>query len=114
MAKFRVLKDTLVRSGAFRGEFITPPHPMEVADGMRHIYAVHDQQYVDRFMAGQLTSEEKRRIGLDFNDHLVYRTLAEVQWGPASLSSLLIFGVPCTCCRSAQQQLIGLLTTTLD
>lgn len=78
MAKFRVLKDSLVNSGAFRGNFDTPPHPMETPDAMRHVYAVHDKQYVDRFIAGQLTYEEKRRIGLDFNDHLVYRTLAEV------------------------------------
>ena len=78
MAKFRILKETLTNSGAFRGTFEKPPHPLETEDGMNHVYAVHDVDYVDRFVANQLTAEEKRRIGLDFNEHLVYRTLAEV------------------------------------
>ena len=81
MAKFHVLKETLVNSGAFRGNFVTPTHPLNDSDGgagMAHVYAVHDRDYVDRFVANVLTHEEKRRIGLDFNEHLVHRTLAEV------------------------------------
>ena len=78
MAKFRLLKESLTKSGAFRGTFERPLHPFETDDGMKHVYAVHDMNYVDRFVANQLTATEQRRIGLDFNEHLVYRTLAEV------------------------------------
>ena len=78
MAKFRILKETLQNSGAFRGTFERPPHPLDTVDGMKNVYTVHDANYVDRFVANQLTAAEQRRIGLDFNEHLVYRTLAEV------------------------------------
>jgi acetoin utilization deacetylase AcuC-like enzyme len=78
MNKFRMLKDALVNSGIYRGPFVKPPHPIETSDGMDVIYAVHCPDYIGRFVNGKLTAEEKRRIGLDFNEHLVFRTLAEV------------------------------------
>jgi acetoin utilization deacetylase AcuC-like enzyme len=94
MAKFRVLKETLVNSGAFRGTFVTPTHPFD-DDGMTHVYAVHDQDYVDRFLANALTHDEKRRIGLAFNEHLVYRTLAEVGGTVATCDLAMETGLAC-------------------
>ena len=78
MPKFRALKDVLVNGGIFKGDFAKPPHPLEVAQGLDAIYLTHERQYVDRFLSNTLSKEETRRIGLDFNEHLVYRTLAEV------------------------------------
>ena len=45
---------------------------------MHAVYLAHDRDYIDRFLRNELTSVEKRRINLDFNEHLVYRTFAEM------------------------------------
>ena len=45
---------------------------------MDAVYLAHDRDYIDRFLRNELTSVEKRRINLDFNEHLVYRTFAEM------------------------------------
>ena len=78
MNKFLNLKQYLVRENIFDGSFTLPPHPLEVDELMAHVIAVHDKEYVDRFIHGKLSKEEKRMIGLEFSDHLVYRTFAEV------------------------------------
>lgn len=78
MAKFRLLKETLLSSQIFNGDFRCPPHPLESTQVMDAVYLAHDRRYIERFCNGELSTEERRKVGLDFNDHLVYRTFAEI------------------------------------
>jgi len=83
MSKFSDLHQTLVRSGAYKGPFETPDHPLDATsegqDMLDAIFAVHDHAYLDRFLNNKLSETEKRRIGLHFDDQdvLVRRTLSE-------------------------------------
>jgi acetoin utilization deacetylase AcuC-like enzyme len=69
MPKYRALREAL--SGDPRFEF--QPSPLASAD---EIELAHDPSYVRRFLEGQLTVAEIRRIGFPWSEALVQRTLA--------------------------------------
>lgn len=79
MDKFVNLMHHLRNENIYNQPFWTPSHPCDAnSDIFNDIYDVHDKNYIDNFRQNLLTENQKRRIGLDFNEHLVHRTLAEV------------------------------------
>lgn len=71
MAKYRMVRDRLAASGRFTFECAP------VADAAT-VALIHDEDYVQRFIAGELAPAAIRRIGFPWSEGLVLRTLASV------------------------------------
>lgn len=71
MDKYELLPQQLLRLGIAEETDFFSPGPV----GMDAVYAVHDRQYADRFVAGQLTYREMRRIGFEQTPRLIEREL---------------------------------------
>ncbi|MEJ1930134.1 histone deacetylase [Nostoc sp. NIES-2111] len=82
MEKYRLLREQLEASGVFR--FAVGPLA-EREDLLR----VHDEGYVERFLQGELSREELRRIGFPNEKELVTRTLSSTGATTAAASVAL-------------------------
>lgn len=71
MAKYRMVRERLAAAGLFSFE------PAPLADPAV-IALIHDEEYVRRFIAGELPAAAQRRIGFPWSGGLVRRTLASV------------------------------------
>jgi acetoin utilization deacetylase AcuC-like enzyme len=71
MRKYRLVRDLLLRDGQYSFQ------PAPFAD-IESIKRVHDDVYVEQFLAGELPTAVQRRIGFPWSENLVKRTLASV------------------------------------
>jgi len=74
MGKFAFLAEYLTDIGLLTSQNHFTPNPLSLALLMR----VHEPQYVQRFIRGQLSQKEEREIGLPWSEWLVERTLRAV------------------------------------
>lgn len=74
MAKYRALRELLLAEGVVAPGEIEPSEPAPVA----WLERAHDPAYVARAIAGGLTPEEVRRLGLPWSPSLVARARAAV------------------------------------
>ncbi|MWV16326.1 histone deacetylase [Pseudomonas sp. L-22-4S-12] len=91
MEKFRLLRDHLVDSGLTTdGELqrpqICPPEVLALA---------HCPAYIERFLAGELTVQEQRRLGLPWSPALARRTVRAVGGSLLAAELALEHGVAC-------------------
>jgi len=76
MPVFREIYRRLLRDGvAMPGKNLFQPARMP---SLEELTAVHDEEYVNKFMMGAMSDEELRRMGLPWTEDLVERTLSEV------------------------------------
>ena len=76
MPVFREIYRRLLRDGvAVPGKNLFQPARMP---SLEELTAVHDEEYVNKFMIGAMSDEELRRMGLPWTEDLVERTLSEV------------------------------------
>lgn len=64
MDKFRLLRDHLVESGLARDADLLRPAlcPSDI------LALAHDRAYIERYMGGELSREDQRRLGLPWRD----------------------------------------------
>jgi acetoin utilization deacetylase AcuC-like enzyme len=74
IAKYAMLRDTVVESGLVAPDHLHEPERASV-DALR---LVHTERYVRALMAGTLTEAEQRRIGLPWSESLVERSFRAV------------------------------------
>jgi acetoin utilization deacetylase AcuC-like enzyme len=74
IAKYGRLREQVVIDGVLRAEDLREPERVS----RDALLLVHSTEYVDRFMAGALTLEETRRLGLPWSPALVERSLRAV------------------------------------
>ena len=74
MRKFALLAKILESKGILTSDNVYSPNPLS----LKLLMQVHDASYVQRFIRGELTSEEERTIGLPWSTWLVERTLRAV------------------------------------
>lgn len=74
MDKFRLLRDHLVDSGLTRDADLLRPEicPNDI------LALAHDRAYIERYMSGELSREDQRRLGLPWNEALARRTVRAV------------------------------------
>jgi len=75
MEKYSLLPQALLREGIVQEEDFFAPEPV----ALEHVYAVHETAYTDRFVQGQLSRQEARRIGFEQSPLLVERELRLAQ-----------------------------------
>lgn len=69
MEKYRLLRERIVHEGIARAEDFYIPH----AATDEEITRCHDPAYLSRFVNGELTAQEIRRLGLPWSERLVER-----------------------------------------
>nr|MBS7674991.1 hypothetical protein [Vibrio cholerae] len=74
MDKFRLLRDYLVDSGLTQDSQLLRP-PLCPADILA---LAHEPGYIERYMSGELSREDQRRLGLPWSDALARRTVRAV------------------------------------
>ncbi len=72
--KYAMLRDRILAEGIVPPERMHEPERAPVDD----LLLVHTADYVERLTDGRLTSEEQRRIGLPWSEHLVERSYRAV------------------------------------
>ncbi len=70
MVKYRRLRDRIVSDSFFEHDVLLVPHSVTVAQ----LYLSHDQSYVDRVIAGDLSAAEIKRIGFPWSAAMVERS----------------------------------------
>jgi acetoin utilization deacetylase AcuC-like enzyme len=91
MEKFRLLRDHLVDSGltadaALQRPEICTPEVLALA---------HCPAYIERFLAGELTAQEQRRLGLPWSEALARRTVRAVGGSLLAAELALQHGIAC-------------------
>jgi acetoin utilization deacetylase AcuC-like enzyme len=71
MRKYRLVRDMLLKDGQYEFQ----PAPFAEIEAIKR---VHDDAYVEQFLAGELPPAVQRRIGFPWSENLVKRTLASV------------------------------------
>ena len=71
MPKYRMVRELLSADGWF--EFVAAP-----LASAETVQLAHDSDYVARFLAGELSAQQMRRIGFPWSEQLVRRTMASV------------------------------------
>ncbi|AZD10706.1 Histone deacetylase family protein [Pseudomonas chlororaphis] len=91
MDKFRLLRDHLVDSGLTRDADLLRPElcPKEI------LALAHDPGYIERYMAGELSREDQRRLGLPWNEALARRTVRAVGGSLLAAEQALEHGLAC-------------------
>jgi acetoin utilization deacetylase AcuC-like enzyme len=91
MDKFRLLRDYLVASGVTDDAHLLRPDccPADV------LALAHDRSYIDRFMSGELSREDQRRLGLPWSDALARRTVRAVGGSLLAAEQALQHGLAC-------------------
>ena len=83
--KYRLIREMLAGDGQYA---LLPSEPAEPAT----IERVHDPEYVERFLAGELPTAAQRRIGFPWSEQLVKRTLGSVGGTLAATADALAKG----------------------
>ncbi|WNW12001.1 histone deacetylase [Pseudomonas sp. DTU_2021_1001937_2_SI_NGA_ILE_001] len=91
MDKFRLLRDHLVDSGVVRDEQLLRPAlcPPDI------LALAHDPAYIARFMSGELSREDQRRLGLPWSEPLARRTVRAVGGSLLTAEQALRHGLAC-------------------
>jgi acetoin utilization deacetylase AcuC-like enzyme len=91
MEKFRLLRDHLIDSGLVRDEQLLRPQacPTDILE------LAHCPAYVRRFVDGELSPEEVRRLGLPWSEALARRTVRAVGGSLLTAQQALEQGVAC-------------------
>jgi len=74
MAKYRALRELLLAEGVVRPDRVTRSDPAPIEWLMR----AHDPAFVERALAGGLSADEVRRLGMPWSEALVTRARAAV------------------------------------
>ena len=74
IGKYQLIRERLVSEGTLAQEDIREPAPAE----REEILLVHTGDYYDRFVAGEVTPREMRRLGLPWSEALVRRSRLSV------------------------------------
>jgi acetoin utilization deacetylase AcuC-like enzyme len=91
MAKFRLLYEHLIQLEILTPDNCHEPSPLSLATLMK----AHQPDYVQRFIRGQLSTEEVKAIGLPWSDWLVERTLRAVSGTLLTTELALQYGLAC-------------------
>jgi acetoin utilization deacetylase AcuC-like enzyme len=89
IVKYAMIRERLVAEGTLAEECIFEP----ALAGRDEILMVHTADYHDRFMAGQLTTSELRRLGLPWSEALVRRSRFSVAGTMAAARQALKAGI---------------------
>ncbi len=91
MDKFRLLRDHLVGSGLTRDADLLRPDlcPAEI------LALAHDPSYIERYMSGELSREDQRRLGLPWSEALARRTVRAVGGSLLAAEQALEHGLAC-------------------
>ncbi|MDZ5604746.1 histone deacetylase [Pseudomonas sp. RP23018S] len=91
MDKFRLLRDHLVASGLTRDKDLIRPElcPRDV------LALAHDPAYIDRYLSGELSREDQRRLGLPWSEALAQRTIRAVGGSLLTAELALQHGIAC-------------------
>lgn len=87
--KYRLLREQAQREGMFRRIGLTP----SPAAGIDDLLLAHDEAYVGAAMAGRLSDDAMRRIGIPWSPTLVSRSLATVGGSLAAARDALRDGI---------------------
>jgi acetoin utilization deacetylase AcuC-like enzyme len=91
MSKFRLLAETLREQGILTDDNEYQPSPLSLTALMQ----AHEKGYVQRFIRGELTSQEQKVIGLPWSEWLVERTLRAVSGTILTSELALQHGIAC-------------------
>ncbi len=75
MQKYGLVYEQLTREGTIHRERVLVPASVDIPD----LLLVHGRDYVERFLSGQMTSKEMRRLGFPWSLPLVRRARLAVQ-----------------------------------
>lgn len=91
MDKFRLLRDHLVDSGLTKDSQLLRPQlcPADV------LALAHDPGYIERYMSGELSREDQRRLGLPWSEALARRTVRAVGGSLLAAEQALEHGLAC-------------------
>lgn len=91
MDKFRLLRDHLIDSGLTQDSQLLRPQlcPAEV------LALAHDPGYIERYMSGELSREDQRRLGLPWSEALARRTVRAVGGSLLAAEQALEHGLAC-------------------
>ena len=91
MDKFRLLRDHLVDSGLTEDSQLLRP-PLCPADILA---LAHEPGYIERYMSGELSREDQRRLGLPWSEALARRTVRAVGGSILAAEQALEHGLAC-------------------
>ncbi|MBV7564984.1 histone deacetylase [Pseudomonas sp. sia0905] len=91
MEKFRLLRDHLVASGLTRDEELLRPEicPADI------LALCHCPAYIERYLSGELSHEDQRRLGLPWSPELARRTVRAVGGSLLAAEQALQHGLAC-------------------
>ncbi|MBT2371169.1 histone deacetylase family protein [Pseudomonas fluorescens] len=91
MDKFRLLRDHLVDSGLTQDSQLLRPElcPAEI------LALAHEPGYIERYMSGELSREDQRRLGLPWSEALARRTVRAVGGSLLAAEQALEHGLAC-------------------
>lgn len=91
MDKFRLLHDHLIATGVTRDEDLLRPQlcPAEI------LALAHSPEYIERYMSGELSREDQRRLGLPWSEALARRTVRAVGGSLLAAEQALAHGMAC-------------------
>jgi acetoin utilization deacetylase AcuC-like enzyme len=89
MEKYVLLPQQLIREGIVSEQDFFIPEPV----ALEYVYAVHQQEYIDQFIQGKLSTQAARRIGFEQTPLLVERELRLVQGTLLGASRALDTGI---------------------
>ena len=91
MDKFRLLHDHLIDSGLTTDQALLRPDicPNDI------LALAHDRSYIERYMNGDLSREDQRRLGLPWSEALARRTVRAVGGSLLSAEMALQHGIAC-------------------
>jgi len=92
MAKYRLLRERVARSGLVSPEFLRVPEAATDAQ----LTTVHDPRYVEAVSTGALTAQAQRRIGFPWSPGMVERSRRSVGATLAACRAALAAGVGIT------------------
>lgn len=87
--KYAMLRRRLIDEGIISRDLMEPSPPAD----RRQIAHAHASGYIEDFVAGRLTDQDMRRIGLPWSEHLVRRTHATMGGAVAAARAALEFGL---------------------
>jgi acetoin utilization deacetylase AcuC-like enzyme len=89
MPKYGMLRDRLLGEGTLRSDDLAASEPVAVET----LLLVHDREYVDAVLRGDLEEDAVRRLGFPWSDALVQRSRASVYGTVAAARASLCDGV---------------------
>jgi acetoin utilization deacetylase AcuC-like enzyme len=91
MDKFRLLRDHLVATGLTSDAQLLRPQlcPADI------LALAHDPSYIERYMGGELSPQDQRRLGLPWSEALARRTIRAVGGSLLTAEQALQHGLAC-------------------